>query len=199
MRKQWVPPPLYTVWKSMKSRCYRKTTKQYEDCGGRGITVCQEWRNSFDRFVKDMGPRPNGHTLERKNNDLNYNKDNCKWATRKEQQRNRRCTVFVTVGGKQFKAIELAEINGIKFDTVVDRARRGLPYQQVVQKEKLPDMSDPSIRKLAGIKSSITRRAKPACKRGHLLEEPNMYIANNGQRVCRACRHLKYLAFKARN
>jgi hypothetical protein len=72
----------------MKQRCYYAKHKFYPRYGGRGITVCKRWRDSFEAFLKDMGIRPSGKTLDRKDNDGNYNPRNCRWATRKQQRTN---------------------------------------------------------------------------------------------------------------
>lgn len=75
----------------MLTRCYIPASPDYKNYGGRGIEVCARWQNSFDAFVSDMGPKPTPeHSIERKNNDGNYDPNNCKWATSKEQQQNRR-------------------------------------------------------------------------------------------------------------
>ncbi len=82
--------PLYKIWSGMWNRCTRPTAHEYKNYGGRGITVCIEWKD-FNNFVRDMGPRPSiRHTLDRKDNNGNYNKNNCKWSTWKEQANNRR-------------------------------------------------------------------------------------------------------------
>lgn len=82
--------PEYEVWKNMLQRCGNPKNPRYPDYGGRGIAVCDRWLK-FDNFLADMGLRPNPElTIERINNELGYQPGNCKWATRSEQQRNKR-------------------------------------------------------------------------------------------------------------
>lgn len=85
---------LYPIWRSMHQRCNDPNLKAHPDYGGRGIKVCDRWSgpDGFPNFLADMGERPKGLTLERINNNGNYEPDNCRWATPTEQQRNRRNT-----------------------------------------------------------------------------------------------------------
>lgn len=80
----------YKRWIGMKDRCYNPNNAMYPHYGGRGLTVCPEWVNSFDCFHADMGDAPEGKSLDRIDNDKGYSKDNCKWSTPSEQTKNRR-------------------------------------------------------------------------------------------------------------
>jgi hypothetical protein len=88
----------YSYW-AMRQRCLIPHHISYPRYGGRGITVCDRWMESFENFAEDMGPRPTGKTLDRIDNDGNYEAGNCQWSTPKEQQNNRRVTTFQTPWG----------------------------------------------------------------------------------------------------
>jgi hypothetical protein len=83
--------PEYHAWESMKQRCYNKRHASYSDYGGRGITMCDRWLESFENFFSDMGKKPSAHhSIDRRDNDGNYDPSNCRWATDSEQRRNKR-------------------------------------------------------------------------------------------------------------
>ena len=90
--------PVYNTWKSMMSRCYNPNNTAFKNYGGRGIKVCIRWR-IFEKFAIDMQPRPKNKTIDRINNNSNYSKSKCRWATRKEQANNRRNNVKVGMNG----------------------------------------------------------------------------------------------------
>lgn len=110
--------PVYKVWCSMKARCGNEKSTAYSRYGGRGITVCERW-NDFQNFLEDMGERPDGMTLERRDNDQGYCKDNCYWAPRKDQMKNTSASRRWTIHGETFDTLrEASEKLGVKMNTI---------------------------------------------------------------------------------
>ena len=92
----------YDIWQGIKKRCHNQTHKLYPYYGGRGITMCEEWRNDFMSFYNDMGTRPTPkHSLDRIDNEKGYYKDNCRWVTKEVQANNTRTNVFIEYKGKR--------------------------------------------------------------------------------------------------
>jgi hypothetical protein len=121
--------PEYHIWEGIIQRCTNPNFKQYEDYGGRGITVCEEWLNSFETFYRDVGSRPSPElTLDRDDNDKGYEPGNCFWRTRGHQVNNRRNNVFYEYAGQKYQINQLAELpevknNGIGLNTLKARIR----------------------------------------------------------------------------
>lgn len=180
-------PPAYYVWASMKDRCGNPNAKQYADYGGRGIKVCDRWINSYETFYADMGPRTAGHSIDRIDNDLGYEPGNCRWASRKTQQRNQRRAVYVSIAGVRYRAIELADISGQKVDVIVDRAERGLAYEDVIRSDKIYNTD--TSHAVAGRKAKA--EARTHCKEGHEFTAENTYIRKDGGKQCRKCHAAK--------
>ncbi|KKN24355.1 hypothetical protein LCGC14_0895820 [marine sediment metagenome] len=116
--------PTYSSWMGMMQRCYRKRHPAYHRYGGRGITVCPAWHD-FVAFKIDMGIRPDGLSLDRRDNDKGYDLGNCRWVTSKEQSRNRTNNHILTCDGKSLCISEWAECTGLKKTTIRERISRG--------------------------------------------------------------------------
>ena len=116
--------PTYLSWLSMIDRCCYEKHKSFNDYGGRGIVVCDRWRE-FANFLADMGERPDGTTLGRKDNDGNYEPNNCAWQSHKHQARNRRSNRFIMYDGKNLTLAEWSEVVKIPRDTLWRRLDNG--------------------------------------------------------------------------
>jgi hypothetical protein len=132
--------PAYKSWSAMNDRCLSRINRA--DYSGRGITVCAAWR-SFEKFLSDMGPRPRGTTLDRIDVNGNYEPGNCRWASAKTQNRNRRNTPIVTALGRSAPLTEWAEMTGILSVTIRGRLRAGWSHHDAVT---LPRYERPQTR-----------------------------------------------------
>lgn len=115
--------PLFTTWSNMITRCTKPKSDHYKAYGGRGIKVCDRWMD-FPNFRDDMGPRPAGHSLDRINNDGNYEPGNCRWATKQEQYSNLQRTVRLTCRGETLTQSEWARRVGVKPWDIKNRRQR---------------------------------------------------------------------------
>lgn len=176
--------PLYVVWIGLRHRCNSPNHPAYYAYGARGITVCERWNSSFQAFLEDMEPRPPGHSIERIDNDGPYSPENCRWATRKEQQRNRRNAVYVMIEGIKYRAIDLSERYGLKTDTIVARAAKGMTFADVITQEKHVFTEGLA---LGGKISGDKRLARGCISNGHAFKPENMIRHQGGWRTCGIC------------
>ena len=181
------PHPLYSTWQGIRRRCLNPNHRQWNDYGGRGITICSRW-NDFHAFVEDMGPRPDGYTLDRIDNDLGYFPENCRWASRKTQQRNQRKTRYVVIEGKKYLAAKLSDISGHKTETIVERARSGLSYEDVMAPDRRVYKEGLA---LGGLANGRRQRRKTHCPQGHEYTAENTLLSKEGWRRCRVCFYTK--------
>ncbi len=131
--------PEYAAWCGIKTRCNNPNAKEYPYYGGRGIQVCKRWRDSFASFFADMGERPAGrYSIERIDNDGNYEPANCKWATKREQTRNRRNNVRLTYQGETKTAVDWAAQLGISAKMIYKRYHKGKPIADCLYPGRLP-------------------------------------------------------------
>lgn len=124
--------PEYRTWQGILQRCNNPASQAYSYYGGRGITVCERWQE-FTNFYADMGARPSsGHTIDRIDSNGHYHPDNCRWATRLEQQRNTRRSRHIKLNGESMAIGEAVERSGVNRSTIIGRIRRGLSPDQAM-------------------------------------------------------------------
>lgn len=123
----------YRAWSQLKSRCFNPNNRRYVLYGGRGITVCARWRDSFENFLADVGPAPSPkHSLDRIANDGNYEPGNCRWATTTEQARNTRANAIVSHGGRPLPISEWAALYDISAFALRGRLMRGWSMERAL-------------------------------------------------------------------
>lgn len=113
----------YRIWWAMIQRCRNESNGSWPLYGGRGISVCPQWQASFETFLRDMGVKPPGRSLDRVNNDGPYSPSNCRWATPKEQSHNSRAARWISFNGESKVVSEWARYFGVKIPTLFGRIR----------------------------------------------------------------------------
>ncbi len=135
VRSQVSKSPEYAAWRSIIGRCEVEGTRDYDRYGGIGITICPEWRNDFQAFLRHIGPKPTPkHTVDRINSKGNYEPGNVRWATQKEQQNNRSDNVWMEYNGETHTLKQWSEIAGIKYITFWWRWNQGWRGDKLLSK-----------------------------------------------------------------
>lgn len=130
---------VYQTWANMKNRCVNPKHTAYNRYGGRGITVCAEWIESFEKFYEHVGDPPTeAHTLDRIDNERGYEPDNVRWATRKEQSNNISSNTWVEYDGKRMTWAQWADYLGIKYNTLMTRVRDKKDLKDILVKGYKP-------------------------------------------------------------
>ena len=131
-------PREYRIWAGIKQRCLNSNQPMWSLYGGRGISVCERWRLSFQDFFDDMGPMPSrDHSIERVDNDGNYCPENCRWATAREQCRNHRRNRRITIKGVTKTAVEWSEETGLDQSLICYRHKNGWPEERILETARL--------------------------------------------------------------
>lgn len=163
---------LRSTWEGMLRRC-KPNHRQHKRYYDRGITVCEEWKD-FEIFVADMGPRPEGTSIDRIDNDRGYFKENCRWATPKQQMRNTSVNVYIMYEGKRRPAIEVSEKIGIQHVTLLGRIKAGWDHTVAVER--------PVAKRVRGEQLSYPISKKfTNLKEGKLKTELRFLIAESGK------------------
>lgn len=153
----------YRVWLKMRERCISPSAVGYENYGGRGIKICDRWigKDGFSNFLTDMGNRPSPkYSLDRIDNNGNYEPENCRWATRIEQNRNSRNNTILTYNGRSQCIAEWAEEFGLNYETFLSRIMR------------------------LGANKALSLGSKHGGKGGVALRDKTQFITYNGETLC---------------
>ena len=128
--------PEYITWKRMRDRCNNKNNPAYKNYGGRGIKICARW-NNYENFIFDMGKKPKNFSIERVDNNKGYFPENCVWADRKTQSRNKRTNIFVTINNERLTVSDAAKKYGIHAQTIYSRISKGMSPEDAFKKSAL--------------------------------------------------------------
>jgi len=149
--------PECKVWRGMKSRCNDKDNPNFVYYGGRGISVCKSWQRSFENFINDMGRRPSSdYSIDRIDNDGNYEPNNCRWATAAVQANNRRNSRILTFDGKSLNVKQWAKTTEISYYEILRRLNEGWPVEQALYAPKVSKV--PKVREFKIDNTMIGKR-----------------------------------------
>lgn len=176
--------PEYHLWSLMKQRCTNPNTDKYDRYGGRGIKVCDRWMNSFENFYADMGPRPSTeHTIERENNNGNYEPNNCRWATKTEQANNRSSNTFIELNGQKVTIADASRELGVKYNTLLARVKRGVELTGREEKKYTHNDITMGIHGWARRTGIAVRALKERIASGMSFEDAVTKVPRNAMRV----------------
>lgn len=124
--------PLFSIWKGMRTRCHNPNSKAWPDYGGRGIGICERW-DKFALFYEDMFPSySEGMTIERINNEIGYQPDNCKWVPKSEQSKNRRSVIYIDTLQGRMSISDAARLAGVSWFCMDNRAKKKWPIEKML-------------------------------------------------------------------
>lgn len=153
---------VYRAWEALRNRCENPNNRAYADYGGRGITVCERW-SKFANFLHDMGEPLPGQSIDRIDNDKGYGPENCRWASRKEQNRNKRSLHLITAGGRTQLLSQWAEELGVTHRAILGRIKTGWSEEEAVM--------TPRVTKRKGIKRGEKIRLHQGTEQGVVFRD----------------------------
>lgn len=163
----------------MKARCFNENDQRYARYGARGITVCARWSLSFEAFLADMGRRPApGYSIDRRNNDGNYEPRNCRWATSRQQTRNSSRNRLITWKRRTQTMTDWSESTGIPFDTIGSRLKGGWSVERALTTPRQGGWDGAA---------ALGKDRKTHCANGHEYTPENSGRDSAGWRFCRTC------------
>lgn len=166
--------PEYGIWLGIKNRCYNEKTDRYKDYGGRGITVCDEWKDDFITFYNDMGPRPTAeHSIDRKDNNKGYSKENCRWATGIEQANNTSSNAYYEYDGKMQSLATWCRELQLDYNRVRQRIHNGMLFEVAIQIDKIVKDSKLTL-------NGVTKSIQSWCKDNGVKFTTFRYRINSG-------------------
>ena len=177
--------PTYSSWAMMLDRCRNTNNKRYHRYGGRGIKVCERWL-AFDNFLADMGERPSTElTLDRIDNDGNYEPSNCRWANRKQQANNRSSNHLISAFGETLTLAQWCEKTGLSHPTIHNRLKRGWPPEKALNRPSIGQgrtFADDVVRSIMSEKHKLSQRV--AAKKHGVSKSYVAILWNNGLKIC---------------